>query len=51
MLPSSVPDGGWVKMADDQSTLTVGCNSSSDVWTLTCVQGQWTGALKQWTGA
>ena len=45
VLPVPGPDGGWVKMADDHVTLSVGCNSTADVWTLTCRDGQWTGAI------
>ena len=40
------PEGGWMRVDDDQSSLTVGCNNSQHkrVWRLTCVDGQWTAA-------
>ena len=38
------PVGGWVKM-DGHSRLIVGCNATAGVWRLTCVDGQWAGAI------
>ena len=45
-----VPVGGWMKM-DGYSTLVVGCNASTDVRRLTCVDGQWAGVTANCTSA
>ena len=39
------PEGAWMTRNDDQ--MEIGCHSGAKVWSLTCQDNQWVGAIGQ----